>query len=447
MTSETDLNTDGILEYFRPLREFLQQENRQLRFEWVTRGHLKSYNEQAGDECRKYQLAEWDFITDVNNRTKHALRSQALLHYSKFKKDAYDLFFSKLNPDEFADESLRRQIMIVTKLGTGHLNGTRLQELSLLKSKMESTYSMVTFCPYSKRDCNLQTEALTLEPEITHVMATSTNYDELKYTWTQWFDRAGAPMREDFKQYVEIVNEAAKLNGMDDYGELWRSYFEDPNFIDNVKTIWNEVEPLYSRLHEYTRFKLLKMYGNEMNEDDPLIPAHLLGNMWAQSWVNLYDRIKPFKHATDFNITKQLKTREYTALRMFQESDRFYQSLDLEPMEMSYTNLSIIEKPTDRVIVCHASAWDFCNGHDFRIKQCTTVDHKNFITIHHEMGHIQYYILYKDQPVIFRTGANPGFHEAIGDLMALSAATPTHLEKVSKKVMQCELIFITFIRR
>lgn len=97
---------------------------------------------------------------------------------------------------------------------------------------------------------------------------------------------------------------------------------------------------------------------------------------------------------------------------------------------MSYSPPAIIEKPSDRVIVCHASAWDFCDGQDFRIKQCTSVNHRNFITAHHEMGHIQYYILYKDQPIPFRAGANPGFHEAVGDLIALSASTPTHLKKV-----------------
>lgn len=115
---------------------------------------------------------------------------------------------------------------------------------------------------------------------------------------------------------------------------------------------------------------------------------------------------------------------------MFKESDRFYKDLGLEPNEMSYTGESVIEKPVDRVIVCHASAWDFCNGKDFRIKQCTTVNQRNFLTIHHEMGHIEYFILYKDQPITFRTGANPGFHEAIGDLISLSVSTPKHLEKV-----------------
>lgn len=429
MTSESSLKADAILEYFRPLHEFLHKENARLKVHLETRGHLKIYNAQAIDECRKYQLAEWDFITDVNNVTKQELRSQALMHYSQFKKDNYNALFSQLKPADFEDETLRRQIMFVTKLGIGHLNRTRLQEWSRLKSKMENTYSMAKFCPYSKQDCDFQTEALTLEPEITHLMATSTDFNELKYTWTEWFNRA-APMRQDFKQYVQISNEAAILNGVKDYGELWRSYYEDPDFIENIQAIWQQIEPMYSRLHEYTRLKLLETYGTAMDENDPLIPAHLLGNMWAQSWVNLYDRIKPCKNATDFDITKGLVTAGYSPLKMFEESDRFYQSLDLEPMKMSYTNLSIIEKPKDRVIVCHASAWDFCNGQDFRIKQCTTVDHKNFITIHHEMGHIQYYILYKDQPVLFRTGANPGFHEAIGDLMALSVSTPKHLEKV-----------------
>lgn len=142
-------------------------------------------------------------------------------------------------------------------------------------------------------------------------MTKSTDFDELKYTWQQWYNKAGAPMREDFKKYVKISNEAAKLNGVEDYGELWRSMYEDPNFIENINAIWEKVEPLYDRLHEYTRFKLLEIYGDRMDETDPLIPAHLLGNMWAQSWVNLYERIRPFKEASDFDITRKLQVRYY----------------------------------------------------------------------------------------------------------------------------------------
>lgn len=297
-------------------------------------------------------------------------------------------------------------------------------------------------------------------------MAKSTDFERLKYTWLMWHNSTGPQMRSHYKKYVEISNEAARLNNFSDYGAMWRDSFEDPNFLTNVEDIWNKVQPLYDALHEYTRHKLINIYGDKMDKSDTLIPAHLLGNMWAQSWGNLYDRIKPFNTTSDIDITHALQvhpqslrpvstiilidpslipqSNQYTPLKIFEEADRFYQSLGLESNEMSYTGESIIEKPTDRVIVCHAQAWDFCNGRDFRIKQCTSVNSYNFVTAHHEMGHIQYYILYKDQPLTFRSGANPAFHEAVGDLIALSVSTPAHL----KKVLFCYqlLIELSFIR-
>jgi len=167
-----------------------------------------------------------------------------------------------------------------------------------------------------------------------------------------------------------------------------------------------------------------------MDKNEKLIPAHLLGNMWAQSWGNLYSRTKPYEKGALIDVTDELKRQNYTALKMFQMSDQFFKELGLEPNDMSYGEKAIIEKPSDREIACHASAWDFGDKLDFRIKMCTKVNMEDFITIHHEMGHIQYYILYKNQPSVFREGANPGFHEAIGDTIALSVSTPKHLQKI-----------------
>lgn len=139
------------------------------------------------------------------------------------------------------------------------------------------------------------------------IMEESTDFDRLKYIWTQWHNKSGALMRDDFKKYVEISNEAAKRNGFDDYGDMWRFEYEDPDFVRNMKLLWRKIEPLYDELHKYTRRQLISMYPNKINESDPLIPGHLLGNMWAQSWVNLYERIKPFKSADDVDVTKSLK--------------------------------------------------------------------------------------------------------------------------------------------
>lgn len=139
------------------------------------------------------------------------------------------------------------------------------------------------------------------------IMEESTDFNRLRYIWKQWHNKSGALMRNDFKKYVEISNEAARLNGFSDYGDMWRSGYEDPNFIEKVNELWKQIEPLYDELHKYTRRHLIQIYPNKINESDPLIPAHLLGNMWAQTWANLYERIKPFKNSDDTDVTKSLK--------------------------------------------------------------------------------------------------------------------------------------------
>lgn len=430
ITGESAVSPNALLEYFKPLQDYLKTAIQTLKNEDEMRQTLVRYNVVASQECNKLVEAEWGVMTDIKNETKHKLFERALNANAKFVQEQHRLYFKGQNHSSYVDEKIRRQLMYLTKMGLSALNETRLTERTHAISNMEKIYNTAVFCRYNKPNCS-ESEMITLDPEIMEIMASSNNYDELKYTWEQWHNKSGALMRTDYKKYIEISNEAAKLNNFSDYGEMWRSEYEENDFVEHMKKLWKRVEPLYDELHKYTRSQLLKIYGNKMNASDPLIPAHLLGNMWAQKWHDLYDRTKPFRNVVDVDVTESLKKNNFNALRMFQESDRFYKSLGLAPMEMSYTPPSIIEKPSDRVIVCHASAWDFCNGRDYRIKQCTTVNQRNFETIHHEMGHIQYYIQYKEQPLTFRTGANPGFHEAVGDLMALSVMTPTHLKKIN----------------
>lgn len=275
------------------------------------------------------------------------------------------------------------------------------------------------------------TEA-TIFSGIETIMAESNDFDELQYIWKEWHEKSGRLMQTDYQQFMQISNEAAIANGFTDTGDMWRFEYEYDDLQTSMMGLWEVVKPLYDELHTYVLHELYTLYGpDKIDIDDPLIPAHLLGNMWAQSWVNLYERIKPFPEASDIDVTSQMVDQGYTPMKMFEIADKFYTDLGLASNEMSYNGQSIIEQPTDRLIVCHASAWDFCDGEDFRIKQCTLVNMNHFVTVHHEMGHIQYYIQYKDQPLPFRSGANPGFHEAVGDVIALSVATPQHLQKVS----------------
>jgi len=246
--------------------------------------------------------------------------------------------------------------------------------------------------------------------------------------------------------FVENSNKAAKANGFEDTGDSWRSNYEDPNFRQNLQEIWlgkegkDGVKSVYELVHGYIRSKLNKVYGDErVSKGRDPIPAHLFGNMWAQTWGALYDIAAPFPDAGDRpDATPEIQ--KLTAKEMFEFSDRFFQSLGMIPMTEKFWENSVIEKRQDvEAMVCHASAWDFMAGDgrsddgatgDYRIKQCTVKNQDDFITIHHEMGHIQYYQQYAHQPISFRSGANPGFHEAIGDTLALSVSTPKHLKAV-----------------
>jgi peptidyl-dipeptidase A len=419
ITGSKEISSEPILEYFDPLLKYLKKYNNAIE-------NIENYNRVAPQECNKIVKAEWDVNTDVENEAKQSLLSSVTLTYSQFLREQANIF-EDVKPEDFDDESEQRQIREIKKLGTAILEATDLSELQATISGMEKIYNTATICPFGDTECETR---WTLDPEMEARLATSTDYDELQYVWKEWRDNSGKKMREHYKKYVRLSNKAAVANGYHDYGEMWRDSYEDDKFDENIERMWNEVKELYDELHTYVLKKLKKIYGTRLNAYKTTIPAHLLGNMWAQSWVHLYDRIRPYTNGSLIDVTDAIKSK-YTVKEMFEEADQFYIRLGLEPMPMSYDDkLALISKPEDRKVACHASAWDFCDGEDFRIKMCTNLNMEDFVTIHHELGHIQYYLLYKDLPIALRGGANPGFHEAVGDLIALSVSTPQHLQKI-----------------
>ncbi|GAA0444280.1 M2 family metallopeptidase [Sphingomonas molluscorum] len=269
--------------------------------------------------------------------------------------------------------------------------------------------------------------------DIEAAMGSSRDPNELKEMWVSWHDNVGAPMRKDYAQMVGIANEGAKELGFSDVGAMWRSGYDMPpeQFAQMADKLWKEVEPLYLSLHTYVRWKLNEKYGDAVQAKTGPIRADLLGNMWAQEWGNIYDVVAPAGTGDlGYDIGDLLTAKNYDPVKMVKAGEGFYSSLGFAPLPETFWQRSQIVKPADREVICHASAWDIDSKDDIRIKMCTKVNSDDFVTIHHELGHNYYQRAYNRQPFLYMNGANDGFHEAIGDFVALSI-TPDYLVNIN----------------
>jgi peptidyl-dipeptidase A len=295
-------------------------------------------------------------------------------------------------------------------------------ELAKLLTKLDSTYSTGKFTHGGK--------TLTLN-DAEDVMRESRDPAELRAVWEGWHS-VSPVMKSDYARFTVISNEGAKGLGYKDTGALWRSNYDmEPDaFAAETDRLWKQVEPFYKNLHCYVRTRLNEKYGDGVQPKNGPIRADLLGNMWAQEWGNIYDVVAPKTAASSYDLDKLLVARGYDPVKMVKTGEAFYSSLGFEPLPKTFWERSLITRPRDREVACHASAWDVDDKQDIRIKMCTKVNAEDFVTVHHELGHNYYQRAYSNQPFLFKNSANDGVHEAIGDFAALSAVTPTYLKQV-----------------
>ncbi|MES2073555.1 MAG: M2 family metallopeptidase [Pseudomonadota bacterium] len=266
--------------------------------------------------------------------------------------------------------------------------------------------------------------------QLEEIMGNSRDPAKLKDAWLGWH-RQAIKYKDSYASYVALSNKGAREMGYADTGALWRSKYDMPAeaFSAETERLWQQVKPLYDSLHTYVRLKLRQTYGPDVVPKEGPIPAHLFGNMWSQSWDNLYPLLKPQGQDASLDVGAVLKERKIDAVQMTRLAEGFYTSLGMEKLPESFYGNSMLVKPRDREVVCHASAWDIDGQTDVRIKMCINQTTEDFTTIHHELGHIYYDLAYRKQAGLFRDGANDGFHEAIGDTVALSM-TPEYLKKL-----------------
>ena len=365
-----------------------------------------------------------NFITEDTEALSADNQSRIAMSIQRYAMDARR--FDNLDlPDD-----LRRKFLLLKLSLTAPppSDSVEAEEMTKLQVGMEADYGRGKYCRVAKPPARGE-ECLDINA-MTRILATNRDPAELYDVWQGWH-RISPPMKDDFTRFVELANKGAKELGFADAGAMWRSNYDMPpdDFTRELERLWQQVRPLYISLHTYVRGKLSEKYGPTVVPAEGMIPAHLLGNMWAQDWANVFELVAPAGPVRRYDVKQLLEAKKLDAVGMVRIGEDFFSSLGFEKLPATFWERSLFVKPRDRDVVCHASAWDIDNLDDLRIKMCIEVNAEDFETIHHELGHNYYQRAYKKQPIMFKNGAHDGFHEAIGDAIALSI-TPEYLNKI-----------------
>jgi len=370
------------------------------------------------------------YITDDTERNAAAMTEDLLAYRSRVIAEAAR--FAGVN----ADPDTRRMLHLL-EVGSSlpaPRDPAKRRELAEIASRLEGMYGKGKWCAAPRQ---ARAGGKAPAPRCHDVLDTEEIFREsrdpaaLREAWVGWHS-ISREMRPLYARFVELANEGAREIGFADLGALWRSRYDmTPAEVEaDVDRLWDEVKPLYEELHCFVRARLQKVYGKDLVPDGKPIPAHLLGNIWAQSWENVYPLVVPYRGAGEIDLTAALRRQGYDAVKMVKRAEGFYTSLGLAPLPESFWQRSMLTKPRDREVVCHASAWDVTGSGDLRVKMCIRPVAEDFVTIHHELGHNYYQRAYLGQPYLFQGSANDGFHEALGDTISPLSMTPGYLAEV-----------------
>lgn len=382
---------------------------------------LADAEQQLAELSEENSRTAWIAANFINFDSQYLLskiEGRASLLQVQFAKQAAQFDALKLPADERRKLNFLKQGITLPVPDDKKL----ADELATITSELQANYGTGKYCP-KKGDC-----MSLVEMEV--AMAKERDPERLLDLWRGW-RKVAPPMKPNYRREVEIANAGAKDLGYDDVGAMWRSGYDasPTEFAASADVQWQRVAPLYEALHCHVRAKLSEFYGADVVPLEEKIPAHVLGNMWAQQWGNIFDLVAPAAADPGYDLDELIEKKGMTELDMVKTAEQFFVSLGLDPMPETFWERSLFTKPRDREVVCHASAWDLDNKDDLRIKMCIQKNADDFITIHHELGHNYYQRAYKDQPPLFQGSANDGFHEALGDTVALSI-TPDYLVKI-----------------
>ncbi|XP_045496355.1 angiotensin-converting enzyme-like [Colias croceus] len=410
------IRNDDVIENFKIQTEEIDKENATLET------FMEEMDKLSLDVCKTSQEALWSYVTDTNNEFKKNKMVSIAAEEDEIKKQYWTIIKRKYLDEvqNTNDLRLKRKLRIIKERGTNVQMPQSKQREEI--DTMQRIWSRVTVCAYNVTVCNTEEASQTMN-DVISIFKSSNDSKELKYYWKAYRDATGKKVRPIFTDYVDRMNDVAKSESFRDAGEMWRYNFEDEDFVNTVVKLWKEVKPFYDLLHRYVRVKLKAVYSDDLQKDNSLIPAHILGNLWAQEWQAIYPLVAFYP---DVERAQIAKNHSVFAKKLFDTADKFHQSIGFESASDSYQDIKEIPTTTN----CLPSSHDMCDGVNYKIKWCgekvtdVTVGLSRAARL---LGHVQYFRHYRNLQPLFRDGPNPAFHDAISDIVAVQLTSPSQL--------------------
>lgn len=375
--------------------------------------------------CKTSQEALWSYVTDINNDAKKNKMVRIAAEEDEIKKQYWNILKKNyLNHDNIInDKKITRKIRLIKERGINVQIPQSKQREEI--DTMQRIWSRVTVCAYNTT-CDTE-DSIRSMSDVISIYKTSNDTKELAYYWKVYRDATGKKIRPIFKDYVVKMNRVAESENFTDAGDMWRYAFEDDHFVETVDRIWKEIKPLYDLLHDYVRAKLKLVYNDVLRDNNNLIPAHILGNLWAQEWQAIYPKVVAY---TDYmrpllGVNDTVRSKD-----LFDAVDEFHQSLGFESARDSYHDI----KENMTTGNCLPSSHDMCDGENYKIKWCGERVTDVVVGLSRAarlLGHVQYFKHYKNLSPLYRDGPNPAFHDAISDIVAVQLTSPEHLKRLN----------------
>ncbi len=258
--------------------------------------------------------------------------------------------------------------------------------------------------------------------QIDNILVRSRDLSERLRVWAA-SKEIGRPLKPGLVELIKLRNQVARELGYHSYFALQVADYGMT--VDEMMRLLDDTlaaaKPLFDGLHCFAKGELAARYRRPIPR---LIPAHWLGNRWAQTWPGLIEatNLDPlFRGSTPESIVKSAENF-YVSLGFSRLPATFWERSDLYP----------VPPGVGRKKNTHASAWDIDLAGDVRSLMSVEPNEEWFAAAHHELGHIYYFLSYDrpEVPYLLRDGANRAFHEAVGELAKLASEQTPYLVKV-----------------